>query len=163
VQVLRTPARQPHALLVLNPAVAPRQVLVHGEAGGMMRLKEALRKQAALRGEARQFYTPALGQPVRIPHKAERTAKACPQAIVCNLSRSHTWSVVPMSTSKAWPKGASRLLTPHARPQYGSASLTPASGIALAEHLHRILAAPLWSWCQFGGPPLASHAKQGTG
>ena len=41
----------------------------------MMRLKEALRKQAALRGEARQFYTPALGQPVRIPHKAERMAK----------------------------------------------------------------------------------------
>ncbi len=51
------------------------QVLVHGEAGGMMRLKEALKKQAALRSELRQFYTPALGQPVRIPHKAERMAK----------------------------------------------------------------------------------------
>ena len=63
---------------VLNPSAAPCQVLVHGEAGGMMRLKEALRKQAALRGESRQFYTPALGQPVRIPHKAERTAKARP-------------------------------------------------------------------------------------
>ena len=48
---------------------------MHGESGGMMRLKEALKKQAALRGEARQFYTPALGQPVRIPHKAERMAK----------------------------------------------------------------------------------------
>jgi len=105
VQVLRTPARQPHALLVLNPAVAPRQVLVHGEAGGMMRLKEALRKQAALRGEARQFYTPALGQPVRIPHKAERTAKACPQAIVCNLSRSHTWSACRCLQARRGQKG----------------------------------------------------------
>ena len=52
----------------------------------MMRLKEALRKQAALRGEARQFYTPALGQPVRIPHKAERSAKARPRAVIMSWS-----------------------------------------------------------------------------
>jgi len=65
---------------MLTPSALICQVLVHGEAGGMMRLKEALRKQAALRGEARQFYTPALGQPVCIPHKAERTAKARPSS-----------------------------------------------------------------------------------
>ncbi len=57
---------------LLNP---PHVVLVHGEAGEMMRLKGHLEREA--KHVKRTLYTPKVTQPVKIFHKAQHMAKVC--------------------------------------------------------------------------------------
>jgi len=56
----------------LNP---PHIVLVHGEAGEMMRLKRALEARGSAAGVARTLYAPKVGQPVHVRHAAVHPAR----------------------------------------------------------------------------------------
>ncbi len=59
----------------VNP---PHVVLVHGEAGEMMRLKRALEQRAKATDRIRNLYTPKVTQPVHIRHQPRHVAKVCP-------------------------------------------------------------------------------------
>lgn len=59
---------------VVNP---PHVVLVHGEAGEMMRLKRALEQRAKATDRVRNLYTPKVTQPVHIRHQPQHIAKVC--------------------------------------------------------------------------------------
>lgn len=52
----------------------PHVVLVHGEANEMMRLRNALERNAKALGITRNLYTPKVAQTVKIAHKPLRTA-----------------------------------------------------------------------------------------
>lgn len=58
----------------VNP---PHVVLVHGEAGEMMRLKRALEQRAKATDRIRNLYTPKVTQPVHIRHQPRHVAKVC--------------------------------------------------------------------------------------
>ena len=57
---------------LVNP---PHVVLVHGEAGEMMRLKRALEQRAKATDRLRNLYTPKVTQPVHIRHQPRHIAK----------------------------------------------------------------------------------------
>ncbi len=57
---------------IVNP---PHVVLVHGEAGEMMRLKRALEQRAKATDRIRNLYTPKVTQPVHIRHQPRHIAK----------------------------------------------------------------------------------------
>ncbi|KAL3156673.1 hypothetical protein ABBQ38_000954 [Trebouxia sp. C0009 RCD-2024] len=57
---------------LVNP---PHVVLVHGEAGEMMRLKRALEQRAKATDRVRNLYTPKVTQPVHIRHQPRHIAK----------------------------------------------------------------------------------------
>ena len=57
---------------IVNP---PHVVLVHGEAGEMMRLKKALEQRAKATDVTRNLYTPKVTQPVHIRHQPRHVAK----------------------------------------------------------------------------------------
>lgn len=59
---------------LVNP---PHVVLVHGEAGEMMRLKRALEQRAKATDRVRNLYTPKVTQPVHIRHQPRHIAKVC--------------------------------------------------------------------------------------
>lgn len=64
---------------LVNP---PHVVLVHGEAGEMMRLKRALEQRAKATDRVRNLYTPKVTQPVHIRHQPRHIAKVC-----CHLAK----------------------------------------------------------------------------
>lgn len=57
---------------IVNP---PHVILVHGEAGEMMRLKRALEQRAKATDRIRNLYTPKVTQPVHIRHAPRHIAK----------------------------------------------------------------------------------------
>ena len=65
----------PQTANFIDALAPPHVVLVHGEAGEMMRLRKALEQRAAVAGSTRTLHTPKLAQPVRIHHRALHLAK----------------------------------------------------------------------------------------